>query len=147
MTWKLRHSALKDIVSLLLRRYYRLRVVGTSMMPLLQPGEEVLVQPVKAVQPIDNLAQLRKPSQGEESGQELQGAIALFPSIEPGDLVIARHPFKPELTLIKRVVGDRDDGSYILMGDNPEPGSSTDSRSFGAVGATYILGKVICRFP
>lgn len=121
MAWQLRHKHVGDLMLFLLRRRQRFRVVGTSMLPLLKPGEEVLIAPVK-----------RKAE-----------AIAL----KPGDLVVARHPFQPTLRLIKRVITVRDDGTYLLMGDNPEAGMSTDSRSFGAVSPSHILGRVICRLP
>ncbi|HEY9738578.1 MAG TPA: S24/S26 family peptidase, partial [Trichocoleus sp.] len=39
----LRHSRLTDLLLWLLRQRLRLRVVGRSMLPLLRPGEEVLV--------------------------------------------------------------------------------------------------------
>jgi nickel-type superoxide dismutase maturation protease len=59
------------------------------------------------------------------------------------DVVVTWHPYQPGLKLIKRVVaieGDR----YVLHGDNLA--ESTDSRTFGAVPLTMILGRVTCRF-
>lgn len=59
---------------------------------------------------------------------------------EPGDLVVACHPNRPTLRLVKRVAAVLDDGRCILIGDNPS--KSTDSRSFGAVSMNHIVGGV-----
>lgn len=45
----LRSSQLGDIILWLLRRRRRFRVTGDSMAPLLQPGDEVLVNPYAVV--------------------------------------------------------------------------------------------------
>jgi nickel-type superoxide dismutase maturation protease len=56
-----------------------------------------------------------------------------------GDIVLAQHPFKQSIKIIKRVREITPEGRYFLVGDNaPE---STDSRSFGALAAKDILGK------
>ncbi len=106
----------------LLGRRWRLRVVGYSMAPLLLPGEEVLVNP-----------------------QVYRGQ-----SPQPGDLVVARHPHRPQLRVIKWVVygvvrHPQGEPGYFLAGLNPR--ASTDSRSFGLVPQDHLLGQVICRFP
>ena len=60
-------------------------------------------------------------------------------ALEIGDIVVARHPFKKSVDIIKRIAkilpGDR----YILLSDNLD--DSADSRQFGAIGAKDILGK------
>ena len=86
-------------------------------MPLLQPGEEILVD-IKAYE--NKLPQL-------------------------GDLVIAIHPDSPNLRLIKRVAQVSEDGHCFLIGDNTS--ASTDSRSFGLVALEQIIGRVTSRFP
>ncbi|MEO0539066.1 MAG: nickel-type superoxide dismutase maturation protease [Cyanobacteria bacterium P01_A01_bin.123] len=133
MKWQLRHKHLGDLLLFLIRRRQRFRITGTSMLPLLKPGEEVLVAPV----------QWRRNQQDGIAPTGQSSGITL----DTGDLVVACHPFRPNLRLIKRVIAVRDDQTYLLMGDNPEAGASTDSRSFGAVPPSHILGKVICRFP
>lgn len=97
-------------------RRRRFRVTGGSMLPLLQPQEEVLADPraYRRVAP------------------------------EPGDIVVAEHPDRPNFRLVKRVLFVRDNGDCVLVGDNPE--ASTDSRTFGAVPAHKILGRVTSRF-
>lgn len=87
------------------------------MIPLLKPDDEVLVDP---------RAYRSRPPQ-------------------PNDIVVARHPYKVGVHIIKRVVALQGDGRICLEGDNPL--ESTDSRSFGTVSAAYILGRVTSRFP
>lgn len=60
-------------------------------------------------------------------------------AFEIGDIVVARHPFKKSVKIIKRIAEILSDEKYILLSDNPEDG--TDSRSFGAISAKDILGK------
>ncbi len=86
------------------------------MVPLLRPGEEVLINPR---------------SYGHTPPQ-------------PGDLVVAEHPGRPGLELIKWVVYGQGD-NYFIAGINLA--ASTDSRSFGLVHRKKLLGKVVCRFP
>ena len=63
--------------------------------------------------------------------------------IAAGDIIIARHPFKKSVILLKRLARIDENGNYFLVGDNPS--ESTDSRTFGAVSAKHILGKAVCR--
>ena len=59
--------------------------------------------------------------------------------LEIGDIVLAQHPFKQSVRIIKRIAEILPGEKYILLGDNlPE---SSDSRSFGAIAARDILGK------
>jgi nickel-type superoxide dismutase maturation protease len=103
----------------LVRRRQRFRVEGRSMLPLLQPGEEVLVNPWAY--------QRRSPQVGE--------------------IAIVQHPQRPALHMVKRVgeilptpTGDE----FWVYGENP--GESTDSRQFGPVVRSHLLGRVTCRF-
>ena len=105
-------SDIRELLLWLLRQRRRFRVTGNSMLPLLQPGDLVLVN---------------------------QSAYAdRLP--EPGELVVARHPDRPSWLLVKRVAAVLDDEKCLLIGDNPV--ESTDSRSFGAVPLDLILGRV-----
>ena len=56
-----------------------------------------------------------------------------------GDIVVARHPFKKSVNIIKRVAEILSGEKYILLSDNLK--DSTDSRTFGAIAAKDILGK------
>ncbi len=82
---QLRHSQLTDVVLWLLRQRRRFRIVGASMLPLLEPGTEVLIDP---------FAYRRQRPQ-------------------PGDLVVAYHPRQPGLRLIKWVVYVDEDGCFL----------------------------------
>lgn len=63
--------------------------------------------------------------------------------IRAGDIVLANHPFKKSVKILKRVKEFDEKGDLILTGDNaPE---SSDSRTFGAVPLKYLIGKVTCR--
>ena len=82
--------------------------------------------------------------------------------LQRGDVVILHHPLK-EATICKRIIGMPGDtivhedggfedsrypfvvppGHLWLEGDNPP--RSLDSRSYGAVPASLVIGKVICR--
>ena len=65
--------------------------------------------------------------------------------IAVGDIVLARHPFKKSVKIIKRIAEILPDEKYFLVGDNPS--ESSDCRSFGAIRSEDILGKAICRLP
>lgn len=56
-----------------------------------------------------------------------------------GDIVVARHPFKQSVNIIKRIAEILPDERYILLSDNLV--ESSDSRSFGAIAAKDIIGK------
>lgn len=113
---ELPHSQKAEILLWLLRRRRRFRVTGDSMRPLLQPGDEVLVDPRAYRQ--------RQPT--------------------PGDLVVARHPYQTGVMLVKRVKDVDEYGRCLLIGDNPL--YSSDSRSFGRIAPENILGRVTSRF-
>lgn len=62
-------------------------------------------------------------------------------TIEVGDVIVIRHPFEKDIEMLKRVSKIEDDGSFFVLGDNPE--ESTDSRSFGSVSAKHLKGKAV----
>lgn len=62
-----------------------------------------------------------------------------------GDLVFARHPFKTDVRLIKRVHALSRDGLLDLRGDNTDSLSSTDSRSLGKLSPSLLYGQVIAK--
>jgi nickel-type superoxide dismutase maturation protease len=116
MTTRLPKSNTAELLRWLLRRRRRFRVTGNSMQPLLQPGDEVLV---------DTRAYRER-----------------LPV--PGELVVARHPYQTGVKLIKRVQDVDEHGRCLLTGDNPL--YSSDSRSFGRITPENILGRVTSRF-
>jgi len=64
--------------------------------------------------------------------------------VRPGDVVVLRHPLRPELLLIKRAAQRRPGGRWWVLGDNPynKTGDSTD---FGPVLAELVLARAFLR--
>ncbi len=60
-----------------------------------------------------------------------------------GDVVAVRDPRDRRRVLVKRIGAVLEDG-LVLHGDNP--GASTDSRSFGLVPSSAVLGRVVRRY-
>jgi nickel-type superoxide dismutase maturation protease len=70
--------------------------------------------------------------------------------VRPGQVVLARHPGRPDMLIVKRaarrVEGDGEvGGGWWLESDNPDAGA-VDSRRFGPVPAGLIEGRVIVRY-
>jgi len=87
------------------------------MRPTLRPGDQVLIDPS---------AYRRHP-----------------PRI--GDVVLARHPYRRDVEMVKRIARTLPDGRLLLSGDNPE--ESTDSRTLGAIPPGLLRGRVVLRLP
>ena len=83
---------------------------------------------------IEGDSMLPRLANGDKVLIDLKGYIAV------GDVVLAQHPYKSNVKIIKRVSGIADDGRLTLSGDNPA--ESTDSRTFGNVSLESIIGKV-----
>ncbi|WP_088243713.1 nickel-type superoxide dismutase maturation protease [Calothrix rhizosoleniae] len=91
----------KKLLLLLLGVRRRLRITGSSMIPLLQPGEEILFNP--------------------------QAYQQKFP--QEDDIVVAQHPFQNQ-KIVKRVAVVLEDGSCFLIGDNPLASTDSRSYGF-----------------
>ncbi len=65
----------------------------------------------------------------------------LFHPPQPGDIVVANHPFIKNCLIVKRVCAVDDNGRFVLHGDNAI--ESSDSRGFGSIALQDICGKVI----
>ena len=63
--------------------------------------------------------------------------------LHTGDVVAVRDPRDQRRVLVKRIGAVLEEG-VVLHGDNP--GSSTDSRSFGPVPPSAVLGRVVQRY-
>ena len=58
--------------------------------------------------------------------------------IEVSDLVVFLHPFKRNVTCVKRVKSILENGLFV-EGDNPDPLASEDSHNFGVVKIDAII--------
>lgn len=106
----------RELLLLLLRRRKRLKVVGESMLPLLQPGDEILL--------------------------DLHAYQKYSPQI--GDIIVTLHPLQVNLPIVKRITALKEDNSYFVTGDHAE--ASTDSRHWGTIEFSDIMGKVTSKF-
>jgi nickel-type superoxide dismutase maturation protease len=61
-----------------------------------------------------------------------------------GDIVVVRDPEYPKRLLVKRLADRTSQGDYVLHADNPNVGR--DSRHFGALPPTLMVGKVVWRY-
>ncbi|HEY0400870.1 MAG TPA: S26 family signal peptidase [Blastococcus sp.] len=86
------------------------RVTGPSMAPTVRSGDRLLVRRVRSA-----------------------GAV------QPGDVVLARFPSRPDLLVVKRVRRSVP-GGYWVEGDNPLV--TDDSRAFGVA---VVVGRVVGR--
>jgi len=54
------------------------------------------------------------------------------------DIIVFTHPFKPEVTCVKRVKSTTED-AFFVEGDNPDPLASEDSHNFGLVSTNAVV--------
>ena len=71
--------------------------------------------------------------------------VAPRATCRPGDVVVARHPFRTDVHLVKVLETYDERGHARLVG--VAPGESTDSRSFGAVPPDLLRGRVVSALP
>jgi len=108
---------------------WRVAVAERSMEPALRPGDWLVV--------------LRTPPAPRAPGAGARPA-GWRARIAPGQVVVARHPGRPDMLLVKRAAR-RQSGGWWLASDNPAAGA-IDSRSFGPVPAELIEGRVLLRY-
>lgn len=95
---------------------YRAAVFNDSMLPALRPGDWLLVDP--------DAYRGRDPQRGE--------------------VVVVPDPRLPSRWLVKRVETIEPDGRLRLAGDNPA--GSTDSRVFGPIERSELVGRAWVRY-
>jgi nickel-type superoxide dismutase maturation protease len=111
-------AALAVVGVALSRSVRRIEVVGSSMAPALLPGDRLVV-----------VAQPWAPGRWPR----------------PGEVVAVRDPRRPDRILVKRVGGvDRSAGIFEVLGDAAD--ASTDSRSFGPVPRSALVGRAVYRY-
>lgn len=69
--------------------------------------------------------------------------VSATTKLSPNDVVVCFHPFKPNIRMIKRISEIFYDGGCYVLSDNAAEGS--DSRSFGVIERSLIIGKVTSR--
>jgi nickel-type superoxide dismutase maturation protease len=97
---------------------WRVAVAERSMEPTLRPGDWLLAW------------------RGLRAGRP--------PRVRAGQIVIARHPARGDVMLVKRAVREQRAG-WWLESDNPGAGA-VDSRSFGPVPPDLIEGRLLLRY-
>jgi nickel-type superoxide dismutase maturation protease len=65
--------------------------------------------------------------------------------IAVGDVVVARHPERDGLLMVKRV-GHRSGAGWWLESDNQRAPGRQDSWDFGAVADRLVVGRVVARY-
>jgi nickel-type superoxide dismutase maturation protease len=63
----------------------------------------------------------------------------------PGEIVVAADPREPERLLVKRVRSVAADG-VTVQGDHADPAESTDSRQFGPIPRSAVVGRPVLRY-
>lgn len=91
-------------------------VHGSSMWPTFRDGDRLRAVPV--------------------SDTPLEEVLA------EGLVVVAEHPLKRGVVMLKRVARVQPDGRLWLEGDNPDPTGSEDSHNFGPVEPARVLATV-----
>lgn len=98
--------------------FWRVAVAERSMEPVLHPGDWLLA--CRTMVP----------------GRRLR--------VRAGQIVVARHPGRPGLLIVKRAAW-QEPGGWWLASDNPAAGA-VDSRAFGLVPPSLIEGRVLVRY-
>ncbi len=98
--------------------FWRVAVAERSMEPALYPGDWLVVR--RTIVP----------------GRPLR--------VRAGQIVVARHPGRPGLLIIKRAAR-QEPGGWWLASDNPAAGA-VDSRAFGVVPPPLIEGRMLLRY-
>jgi nickel-type superoxide dismutase maturation protease len=63
--------------------------------------------------------------------------------LEVGLVVLAQHPLKKDVLVLKRINSVESSGRLFLVGDQPDPLGSEDSHNFGSVHRSAIVGCLV----
>jgi nickel-type superoxide dismutase maturation protease len=107
------------------RAVRRVKVEGRSMAPAFLPGDCLVV-----VKP---------------APRRLAALFGGASGVKPGEVVAVRDPRHPGRVLVKRVSSvDSNAGTVEVLGDASQ--ASTDSRTFGPVPMSSVLGRAVYRY-
>ena len=67
----------------------------------------------------------------------------IFKKPSKGDVIVLRHPMEKDRFLIKRITMITNSDEYYVIGDNRD--YSQDSRHFGPIDKSLIVGKLLMR--
>lgn len=62
-------------------------------------------------------------------------------SVGPGDVVLAQHPLKPDVLIVKRILRVEQNNDLFLTGDQPDPLASEDSHNFGPISRDAVIAR------
>lgn len=128
-------------------------VIGQSMQPTLYEGEKLIINKITlsfADPGRGDIVVLHDPSIGPDRKEYLVKRVIGVPGdvIEVKEHQLYVNGLLAEEPYIDTVIQDSDfqavtveAGTYFVMGDNRHAGASKDSRYFGAVPESYIVGK------
>lgn len=111
MKQEIQKATLFELLLCLIGRRTRMRVKGSSLWPVLKEGDIIFMQP---------MAYVKK-------------------AIVRGDMVVARHPYKKSVVMVKYVT---DISSHGISLEGLERKDSEDSRSFGRIKTKLLVGLV-----
>ena len=74
-----------------------------------------------------------------KDGDSLEFTMLKDQKLSVGDLVVAPHPLKPRVQIVKRIAEMIGDSKLQLVGDNPDPLASEDSHNFGPVPKNSVI--------
>jgi len=61
-------------------------------------------------------------------------------SVAVDDVLLVKHPLKPTVLMVKRLIRIEADGRLFVAGDQPDPTASEDSHNFGTLQPDHVLG-------
>jgi signal peptidase I len=125
------------------------KIPSESMAPVLEPGDQVLVEKIGGAPGRGDLVAFHRPQTGEVLLKRVVAVGGDTVGLDDGILVVNRHAVREPYANTKSqdsvyfgpVRVPR--GAVFVMGDNR--GVSEDSREFGAVGTGALIGRAVAR--
>jgi signal peptidase I len=125
------------------------KIPSESMAPVLEPGDQVLVEKIGAAPHRGDLVAFHRPQTGEVLLKRVVAVGGDTVGLEDGILVVNRHAVREPYANTKSqdsvyfgpVRVPR--GAVFVMGDNR--GVSEDSREFGPVPTSALVGRAVAR--